>query len=164
MVLAGVEHRSVVEYAAPSVVEAADELAHDDEVDAGSPRRTEVRVDVELASESDQALLGVDFTALPTRAADSTEQDGVGVQVAETGHPFPTEPIEQLRLAIAGVRLLDGQARRRLPQLQQDPHDLGTAVNVQTMVFGNMGDDSGTGVAFTRDPPPASTRSTASSW
>ena len=32
------------------------------------------------------------------------------------------------------------------------PHDLGTAVNVQTMVFGNMGDDSGTGVAFTRDP------------
>jgi pyruvate, orthophosphate dikinase len=43
------------------------------------------------------------------------------------------------------------------------PADWGTAVNVQAMVFGNMGEDSGTGVAFTRDPPPARTSSTASS-
>ena len=52
--------------------------------------------------------------------------------------------------------------RYRLPQLQQDPHDLGTAVNVQTMVFGNMGDDSGTGVAFTRNPSTGEKSSTAS--
>ena len=44
------------------------------------------------------------------------------------------------------------QACPRLSRVQQDPDDLGTAVNVVTMVFGNMGDDSGTGVAFTRDP------------
>src|SRR4051812_29696204 len=71
----------------------------------------------------------------------------------ETGQPFPTEPIEQLRLAIAAV-FASWMGKRAVDyrNFYKIPHDLGTAVNVQTMVFGNMGDDSGTGVAFTRDP------------
>ena len=67
---------------------------------------------------------------------------------------FPTDPYQQLDLAIKAVfASLVRQARQRLPQQSNKiAHDLGTAVNVVTMVFGNMGDDSGTGVAFTRDP------------
>jgi pyruvate,orthophosphate dikinase len=71
----------------------------------------------------------------------------------ETGKDFPTEPIEQLRLAIGAVfsswnnkRAIDYRNYNKIP------HNLGTAVNIVTMVFGNMGFDSGTGVAFTRDP------------
>ena len=71
----------------------------------------------------------------------------------ETGRPFPENPREQLELAIRAVfgswmgrRAVDYRNYNRIS------HDLGTAVNVQSMVFGNMGDDSGTGVAFTRDP------------
>ncbi|MBI4491409.1 MAG: pyruvate, phosphate dikinase, partial [Chloroflexi bacterium] len=71
----------------------------------------------------------------------------------ETGQPYPTDPIEQLRLAIGAV--FDSWMGKRAVDYRdyyKIPHDLGTAVNVQTMVFGNMGDDSGTGVAFTRNP------------
>jgi pyruvate,orthophosphate dikinase len=71
----------------------------------------------------------------------------------ETGQPFPTDVAQQLELAIKAVfnswmgkRAVDYRNEFRIP------HDLGTAVNVVAMVFGNMGDDSGTGVAFTRDP------------
>src|SRR5881396_1199024 len=71
----------------------------------------------------------------------------------ETKKPFPTEPVEQLRLAIEAV-FGSWFGRRAVDYRNQFKirHDLGTAVNVQTMVFGNMGNDSGTGVAFTRDP------------
>jgi pyruvate,orthophosphate dikinase len=71
----------------------------------------------------------------------------------EIGQDFPTEPLEQLRQATEAVfdswfgkRAVDYRNFHKLP------HDWGTAVNVQTMVFGNMGFDSGTGVAFTRSP------------
>jgi pyruvate,orthophosphate dikinase len=71
----------------------------------------------------------------------------------ETKKPFPTDPTDQLRLAIEAVfqswfgkRAVDYRNSFKIR------HDLGTAVSVVTMVFGNMGDDSGTGVAFTRDP------------
>jgi len=71
----------------------------------------------------------------------------------ETGHPFPQEPMEQLWGAIRAVFESWNTARaityRRLNRI---PDDWGTGVNVQSMVFGNMGDDCGTGVAFTRDP------------
>jgi pyruvate,orthophosphate dikinase len=71
----------------------------------------------------------------------------------ETGHDFPTDPYEQLDLAIKAVfGSWFGKRARDYRNSQKIPHDLGTAVNVVTMVFGNMGDDSGTGVAFTRDP------------
>ncbi len=71
----------------------------------------------------------------------------------DTGRDFPTDPYEQLDLAIKAVfASWFGRRARDYRESQKIAHDLGTAVNVVTMVFGNMGDDSGTGVAFTRDP------------
>ena len=71
----------------------------------------------------------------------------------ETGKPFPTEPQEQLRLAIEAVfGSWFGQRAKDYRKQFKISDDLGTACSVVTMVFGNMGDDSGTGVAFTRDP------------
>ena len=71
----------------------------------------------------------------------------------ELGTPFPQDPHEQLWGAIGAVFLSWESARaityRRLHDI---PNDWGTAVNVQAMVFGNMGEDSATGVAFTRNP------------
>ena len=76
-------------------------------------------------------------------------------QIAErqSGEPFPTDVYTQLSKAIEAVfsswnnkRAIDYRNFNKIP------HDLGTAVNVQSMVFGNMGNDSGTGVAFTRNP------------
>jgi pyruvate,orthophosphate dikinase len=76
-----------------------------------------------------------------------------GIVRQETGRDFPTDPYEQLDLAIKAVfASWFGRRARDYRESQKIPHDLGTAVNVVTMVFGNMGDDSGTGVAFTRDP------------
>jgi len=65
---------------------------------------------------------------------------------------FPQDPMEQLETAITAVfRSWNIPRATAYRNFYKIPHDLGTAVNVQTMVFGNMGDDSGTGVAFTRD-------------
>ncbi|MGX6607918.1 pyruvate, phosphate dikinase [Micromonosporaceae bacterium Da 78-11] len=70
-----------------------------------------------------------------------------------TGHDFPQEPREQLDLAVAAVFRSWNADRAVLYRRQERiPADLGTAVNVVAMVFGNLGSDSGTGVAFTRDP------------
>ncbi|MBP5093126.1 MAG: pyruvate, phosphate dikinase [Abditibacteriota bacterium] len=69
-----------------------------------------------------------------------------------TGKDFPTDPMEQLRLAITAVFKSWNNERAILYRNREKiSHDLGTAVNVQCMVFGNMGDDCGTGVAFTRN-------------
>ena len=71
----------------------------------------------------------------------------------KTQEEFPTDPYRQLELAVRAV--FDswfGKRAHDYREFNKIPHDLGTAVNVVTMVFGNMGDDSGTGVAFTRDP------------
>ncbi|HKR98484.1 MAG TPA: pyruvate, phosphate dikinase, partial [Candidatus Dormibacteraeota bacterium] len=66
---------------------------------------------------------------------------------------FPEDPLEQLRAAIGAVfSSWNNKRAMDYRNFNKIPHDLGTAVNVQSMVFGNMGDDSGTGVAFTRDP------------
>ncbi|HWS47682.1 MAG TPA: pyruvate, phosphate dikinase [Acidimicrobiia bacterium] len=71
----------------------------------------------------------------------------------EAGVEFPTDPQEQLRYAIEAVfKSWNGRRARDYRKMEGIPDDLGTAVNVQTMVFGNKGDDSGTGVAFTRNP------------
>ncbi len=71
----------------------------------------------------------------------------------EHGARFPQDPRTQLRRAIEAVFLSWNNPRAKFYRKQYDiPDDLGTAVNVQTMVFGNMGDNSGTGVGFTRDP------------
>ncbi|MBI3980148.1 MAG: pyruvate, phosphate dikinase, partial [Chloroflexi bacterium] len=70
-----------------------------------------------------------------------------------TGRGFPQDPFEQLRMAIEAV-FSSWNTRRAIEyrNYHHIPHDLCTAANVVTMVFGNMGNDSGTGVAFTRDP------------
>lgn len=72
---------------------------------------------------------------------------------ATSGRDFPQDPREQLDLAIEAVFGSWNTERARLYRRRERiPDDLGTAVNVVAMVFGNLGDDSGTGVAFTRDP------------
>lgn len=69
------------------------------------------------------------------------------------GFDFPQDPIEQIRLATDAVfRSWNGKRAVDYRRAEKIPDDLGTAVNIVTMVFGNMGWDSGTGVAFTRDP------------
>ncbi|HET8912514.1 MAG TPA: pyruvate, phosphate dikinase, partial [Ktedonobacteraceae bacterium] len=99
--------------------------------------RAHVQTDAELSAD-DLKKLVVDFK-----------------QVAEkkSGEPFPTDVYLQLHKAIEAVfsswnnkRAIDYRNFNKIP------HNLGTAVNVQSMVFGNMGNDSGTGVAFTRNP------------
>jgi pyruvate,orthophosphate dikinase len=96
-------------------------------------------------------------------AAQDTDVDAAGMQAvvedlkkivqAESGKPFPQDPYEQLDLAIKAVfASWFGKRARDYRDNQKIPHDLGTAVNVMTMVFGNMGDTSGTGVAFSRNP------------
>ncbi|MER5436457.1 pyruvate, phosphate dikinase [Streptomyces sp. NPDC002588] len=71
----------------------------------------------------------------------------------ETGEEFPQSPAEQLRRAVLAVfESWRGERARLYRRREHIPDDLGTAVNVQTMVFGNLGSDSGSGVAFTRDP------------
>ncbi|GAA4944650.1 pyruvate, phosphate dikinase [Actinoplanes utahensis] len=75
------------------------------------------------------------------------------VFVKHTGHDFPQDPREQLDLAVEAVFRSWNADRAVLYRRQERiPTDLGTAVNVVAMVFGNLGSDSGTGVAFTRDP------------
>ncbi|KQX67403.1 pyruvate, phosphate dikinase [Streptomyces sp. Root1310] len=71
----------------------------------------------------------------------------------ETGEDFPRSPAEQLRRAVLAVfESWNGERARLYRRREHIADDLGTAVNVQTMVFGNLGSDSGSGVAFTRDP------------
>jgi pyruvate, orthophosphate dikinase len=71
----------------------------------------------------------------------------------ETGQDFPQDPQIQIKLATEAVfKSWNGRRARDYRNAAGIPHNLGTAVNIQTMVFGNMGDNSGTGVAFTRDP------------
>jgi pyruvate,orthophosphate dikinase len=88
-------------------------------------------------------------------AGDLRELVGTFKQIVldETGREFPQHPREQLDLAIVAVFGSWGTERARLYRRKERiSDDLGTAVNVVAMVFGNLGEDSGTGVAFTRDP------------
>ena len=71
----------------------------------------------------------------------------------ETGKDFPQNAEEQLFIAVEAVfKSWDNQRAKIYRKLHDIPDDLGTAVNIQSMVFGNMGEESGTGVAFTRNP------------
>lgn len=72
---------------------------------------------------------------------------------AEIDKEFPDDPLKQLRLSIEAVfKSWNGRRAVDYRNFHKIPHDLGTAVSIMAMVFGNMGDDSGSGVAFTRDP------------
>ncbi|HFB67646.1 MAG TPA: pyruvate, phosphate dikinase, partial [Calditrichae bacterium] len=71
----------------------------------------------------------------------------------KTGQDFPEDPMDQLWGAIGAVfRSWDNERAKVYRKLNNIPDEWGTAVNVVSMVFGNMGEDSGTGVAFSRDP------------
>src|SRR5438093_3988879 len=80
-------------------------------------------------------------------------EEFLGIYKEHTGTEFPRDPREQLRLAVEAV-FKSWNGKRAVDYRRQNkiPDDLGTAVNVVAMVFGNRGMDSGTGVAFTRDP------------
>ena len=76
-----------------------------------------------------------------------------GIVKEQTGNDFPQDPRTQMDMGIEAVfRSWNTERARIYRRRERIPHDLGTAVNICTMVFGNMGDNSGTGVCFTRDP------------
>ena len=92
-------------------------------------------------------------TDLPASDLQEVAEAYRGIVRAATGEDFPTDPDRQLELAVRAV--FDswfGKRAHDYREFNRIPHDLGTAVSIVTMVFGNMGTDSGTGVAFTRDP------------
>ena len=92
-------------------------------------------------------------TQLDERALEDLADQFKRLVAKETGKSFPEDPFEQLRLGINAV--FDswyGARAVTYRKLHHIPDDWGTAVNVVAMVFGNMGETSGTGVAFTRDP------------
>ena len=96
-----------------------------------------VKLDTELTAEDLKELVGT-FKA---------------IYLKEHGSEFPSDPVEQLKEAVKAVfRSWNNPRAITYRRLNDIPGDWGTAVNVQEMVFGNMGDDCGTGVAFTRNP------------
>ncbi|MEE1938951.1 pyruvate, phosphate dikinase [Streptomyces sp. TRM 70361] len=106
-------------------------------------------------------VMGIDgalFADALARRPDPAERRRLVAEFLEivrerTGEEFPQDPAEQLRRAVRAVfESWNGERARIYRRREHIPEDLGTAVNVQTMVFGNLGPDSGTGVAFTRDP------------
>ena len=100
-------------------------------------RERDVERDIDLSADDLEALVAT-FKQIVER---------------ETGHPFPDDPWEQLWGAIEAVfRSWNGRRAVDYRRVHRIPDDMGTAVNVQAMVFGNVGEDSGTGVAFTRNP------------
>jgi pyruvate, orthophosphate dikinase len=108
----------------------------------------------ERALDDKKKALGVrDDTGLDAGALQELVRQYTNIVTRETRKPFPQDPVEQLILAILAV--FDSWNNQRAivyRQIHKLPDHLGTAVNIQAMVFGNMGDDSATGVAFTRNP------------
>jgi pyruvate,orthophosphate dikinase len=108
-----------------------------EEAIAKAKRKARVKLDTELTAEDLQEVCE-EFKKIIRR---------------ETGSDFPREPRRQLEAAIKAVfHSWNGDRAKAYRRREKIPDDLGTAVNVVTMVFGNMGTDSGTGVAFTRNP------------
>ncbi|MBI4311761.1 MAG: pyruvate, phosphate dikinase [Chloroflexi bacterium] len=108
-----------------------------EEVIAARKRAKGVTNDIQMAAEDWKHVAG-EFRAIVQRA---------------TGQPFPEDPYDQLRLAIRAVmESWNGRRAVDYRTYYKIPHSIGTAVNIVAMVFGNMDDTSGTGVAFTRDP------------
>ncbi|HJW21137.1 MAG TPA: pyruvate, phosphate dikinase [Candidatus Limnocylindrales bacterium] len=111
------------------------------------------RFDERLEAAKDRHGNGARDTDLTVDDLKGLVDEFKAIVASETGEDFPTDPYQQLDLAIKAVfASWFGQRARDYRKFNKIPDDLGTAVNVVTMVFGNMGDDSGTGVAFTRDP------------
>jgi len=113
------------------------EHAHFEEILSAHKAKAGAELDTDLDAEQLKAVV----------------QDYLALYEKDTGEPFPTDPREQLTRAINAVFNSWNNPRAvRYRQINKITGLLGTAVNVQAMVFGNMGDRSATGVAFTRDP------------
>jgi pyruvate, orthophosphate dikinase len=110
------------------------------------------KFDHALEAKKKAARVQTDPELSPTQLEELVDEFKAMVRT-QTGKPFPTEPKEQLRLAIEAVfGSWFGQRAKDYRKQFKISDDLGTACSIVTMVYGNMGDDSGTGVAFTRDP------------
>ena len=114
----------------------------------------EAEFDTEFEAVKAKAGVGHDV-GLSTRDLAEISERFLNIVQRNTGKPFPTDPNEQLEIAIravfnswSGKRAVDYRREFKITPEMAD----GTAVNVMAMVFGNMGDDSATGVGFTRDP------------
>ncbi len=108
-------------------------------------RRSSTRPSSERGAKTDLDLQEDDLRELVDRFKALVQQ--------ATGQPFPQDPRAQMDLATRAVfDSWNGERARLYRRQERIPADLGTAVNVCSMVFGNLGPDSGTGVAFTRDP------------
>ena len=119
-----------------SVVLGIDDEAYEHPLDAAKIAKG-VKNDTELSAEDLKKLVET-FKAVTRK---------------EHGSDFPQNPLDQLRLATEAVfKSWNGKRAVDYRRATNIPDDLGTAVNIVTMVFGNMGNDSGTGVAFTRNP------------
>src|SRR5689334_11796549 len=106
----------------------------------------------ELSAAKDRAGVNAYVELTPQLLQDLVETFK-GVVAERTGREFPQDPREQLDMAMRAVFDSWNTDRARIYRRRERiPHDLGTAVNVCTMVFGNLGETSGTGVCFTRDP------------
>ena len=102
--------------------------------------------------EKKQQLGVTEDTQVPAEALRELAAEFKQIVRQETGRDFPTDPLQQLELAIRAVfASWNGKRAKDYRRTYKIADDLGTAVNVMTMVFGNMGEDSGTGVAFTRN-------------
>ena len=113
------------------------EHAHFEEILSAHKEKAGVELDTELSAEQLKAVV----------------QDYLRLYEKDTGEPFPTDPKEQLTKSINAVFNSWGNPRAvRYRQINKITGLVGTAVNVQVMVFGNLGEHSATGVAFTRDP------------
>ncbi|MGI8578545.1 MAG: pyruvate, phosphate dikinase [Nocardioidaceae bacterium] len=105
---------------------------------------------LDSAKEAKGAKTDLDLDVDDIRTLVSTYQEIISKQ---TGDDFPQDPRRQLDLAVRAVFSSWNTDRAKVYRRQERiPDDLGTAVNICAMVFGNLGDDSGTGVCFTRDP------------
>jgi pyruvate,orthophosphate dikinase len=105
---------------------------------------------LEIAKEDQGVSLDTDLTASDWRALVKTY---LGLVQEQWGKPFPQDVHDQLWGAVGAVfGSWQSERAKVYRRINSIPHDWGTAVNVQAMVFGNMGDTSATGVAFTRDP------------
>ena len=118
------------------------------------PARKEDRDPFEVILEARKRAGGVRYDSeLPVEALRQLVAEFKAEIRQRLGIDLPSDPLEQLRLAIGAVfRSWDNDRADAYRKLNQIPSSWGTAVTIQSMVFGNMGEDSGTGVAFTRNP------------
>jgi pyruvate,orthophosphate dikinase len=105
-----------------------------------------------LRAKKDKNRITADFQ-IPEKLLESLIADYKALIRAETKKDFPQDVLTQLKMAIAAVfRSWDNPRAITYRRLNHIPDDLGTAINIQLMVFGNIGDNSATGVGFTRNP------------